>query len=112
MEELIYQAFLKVSNIGPHVSERHYDLMGPNGDIILPQLWEEVIEPDMEIVMYMWPIPEKPIEPEPSTTDKISQSKLPGRGKLILEAIFSFFFSVFKVVFNSLTIILTTIFGF
>ncbi|KAJ5414090.1 hypothetical protein N7509_000717 [Penicillium cosmopolitanum] len=80
MEELIYQAFLNVPSIGPHVSEGHYDLVGRNGDILLPQLWEEVIEPGMKIVMYMWPIPEKPKEPEPSTTDNISQSKLPDRG--------------------------------
>lgn len=105
MEELIYQAFLNVPSIGPHVSEGHYDLVGRNGDILLPQLWEEVIEPGMKIVMYMWPIPEKPKEPEPSTTDNISQSKLPDRGKFILKAILSFFFSVSKLVFNSKTII-------
>lgn len=34
--------------------------MGPNGDIILPQVWETVIEPDWTITMHMWPLPEKP----------------------------------------------------
>lgn len=65
MEELIRQAFLHIEIIGPHVAEGHYDLIGPNGDIILPQVWETVIEPDWTITMHMWPIPEKPKTPEP-----------------------------------------------
>ncbi|KAH8432546.1 uncharacterized protein LDX57_010179 [Aspergillus melleus] len=65
MEELIRQAFLHIEVIGPHVAEGHYDLIGPNGDIILPQVWETVIEPDWAITMHMWPIPEKPKTPEP-----------------------------------------------
>lgn len=65
MEELIRQAFLHIEVIGPHVAEGHYDLVGPNGDIILPQVWETVVEPDWTITMHMWPIPEKPKSPEP-----------------------------------------------
>ncbi|KAL3477829.1 hypothetical protein BJX99DRAFT_257000 [Aspergillus californicus] len=65
MEELIKQAFLHIEVIGPHVAEGHYDLIGPNGDIILPQVWETVLEPDWNITMHMWPIPEKPKDPEP-----------------------------------------------
>ncbi|OJJ36784.1 hypothetical protein ASPWEDRAFT_170297 [Aspergillus wentii DTO 134E9] len=68
MEELIRQAFLHIEVIGPHVAEGHYDLIGPNGDIILPQVWETVIEPDWTITMHMWPIPEKPKTPEPPPT--------------------------------------------
>jgi hypothetical protein len=66
MEELIRQAFLHIEVIGPHVAEGHYDLVGPNGDIILPQVWETVIEPDWTITMHMWPIPEKPKSPDPA----------------------------------------------
>ncbi|KAL2801890.1 hypothetical protein BJX63DRAFT_416263 [Aspergillus granulosus] len=62
MEDLIKQAFLHIEVIGPHVAEGHYDLIGPNGDIILPQVWETVLEPDWSITMHMWPIPEKPKE--------------------------------------------------
>lgn len=40
-------------------------MVGPNGDIILPQVWETVIEPDWTVTMHMWPIPEKPKTPEP-----------------------------------------------
>lgn len=65
MEELIRQAFLHVEVIGPHVAEGHYDLVGPNGDIILPQVWETVVEPDWTITMHMWPIPEKPKDETP-----------------------------------------------
>ncbi|KAJ5730145.1 uncharacterized protein N7483_004653 [Penicillium malachiteum] len=65
MQELIKQAFVHIDVIGPHVIEGHYDLVGPNGDIILPQVWETVVEPDWTITMHMWPIPEKPKEPDP-----------------------------------------------
>ncbi|EER36741.1 predicted protein [Histoplasma capsulatum H143] len=58
MEDLIRQAFLHVDVIGPHVAEGHYDLVGPNGDIILPQVWETVVEPDWAITMHMWPVPD------------------------------------------------------
>lgn len=63
MEELIKQAFAHVDIIGPHVAEGHYDLIGPNGEIILPQVWETMIEPDWSITMHMWPIPERPKPP-------------------------------------------------
>lgn len=69
MEDLIKQAFLHIEVIGPHVAEGHYDLVGPNGDIILPQVWETVIEPDWSITMHMWPIPEKPKDPDPPPAD-------------------------------------------
>lgn len=69
MEELIKQAFLHIEVIGPHVAEGHYDLIGPNGDIILPQVWETVLEPDWTITMHMWPIPEKPKENPSSPAD-------------------------------------------
>jgi hypothetical protein len=70
MEELIKQAFLHVDIIGPHVHEGHYDLVGPDGEIILPQVWETMVQPDWAITMHMWPMPEPPppkpeVEPLP-----------------------------------------------
>ncbi|KAJ2972156.1 hypothetical protein NUW58_g9242 [Xylaria curta] len=56
MEDLIKQAFLHVDIIGPHVQAGHYDLIGPNGEIILPQVWDKVIEPDWQVTMHMWPM--------------------------------------------------------
>jgi len=59
MEELIKIAFMHVDILGSHVAEGHYDLMGPGGEIILPQAWHTTIEPDWSITMHMWPMPEK-----------------------------------------------------
>jgi hypothetical protein len=68
MEKLIRQAFMHVEVIGPHVAEGHYDLIGPNGEIILPQVWETMIEPDWAITMHMWPLPEQPSGPPENVT--------------------------------------------
>ncbi|KAG6003882.1 hypothetical protein E4U21_001630 [Claviceps maximensis] len=60
MEDLIKQAFHQVDVIGPHVQSGHYDLLGPNGEIILPTVWEKVIQPDWSITMTMWPVEKSP----------------------------------------------------
>ncbi|KAI9700583.1 MAG: hypothetical protein M1820_006737 [Bogoriella megaspora] len=65
MENLICQAFQHVDLIGQHVQDGHYDLMGPDGEIILPQVWETVVQPDWSITMHMWPM-EEPKKPEPA----------------------------------------------
>lgn len=66
MEDLIKQAFLHVDVIGPHVQAGHYDLIGPNGEIILPTIWEKVIEPDWAVTMHMWPMEQRPpVRPGP-----------------------------------------------
>ncbi|PQE18251.1 Kinetoplast-associated kap protein [Rutstroemia sp. NJR-2017a BBW] len=57
IEELIKLAFLHVEIVGPHVREGHYDLMNPAGEVILPQVWEDHVEPGWSISMSMWPIP-------------------------------------------------------
>jgi hypothetical protein len=71
MEELIKQAFLHVEIIGPHVHQGHYDLVGPDGEIILPQVWETMIQPDWAITMHMWPMPEPPPPPKGPSPDDI-----------------------------------------
>lgn len=58
MERLIQEAFVHVEVIGPHVYEGYYDLVGPDGNIILPSVWEYVVEPDWSVTMHMWLIPE------------------------------------------------------
>jgi len=60
MDELIQQAFMHVDVVGPRVRAGQFDLIGPNGEMILKQVWETVIEPDWTITMSMWPIPERP----------------------------------------------------
>lgn len=62
MEYLIKEAFLHVADLGPHVAEGQYDLLGPKDEIIMPSIWESVIEPGWEITMHMWPLPEPPPE--------------------------------------------------
>jgi hypothetical protein len=70
MEELIKQAFLHVDIIGPHVHEGHYDLVGPDGEIIPPQVWETMVQPDWTVTMHMWTMPEPPLT-STITTEKI-----------------------------------------
>ncbi|KAI0202597.1 hypothetical protein F4808DRAFT_458768 [Astrocystis sublimbata] len=67
IEELIKAAFVHVETIGPHVQAGHYDLLGPDGQIILPQLWERVIEPDWDVEMRMWPMDRPGMKPLPGT---------------------------------------------
>lgn len=56
MEELIKQAFDNVEELAYQVHEGWYDLLGPNQEIILPSVWEKVIEPEWSITMSMWPV--------------------------------------------------------
>jgi hypothetical protein len=62
METLIKRAFEHVDVLGPLVDQGHYDILGPDGEIILPQLWEAMIEPDWAISMHMWPIPDSELK--------------------------------------------------
>ncbi|KAL6812345.1 hypothetical protein J3E69DRAFT_376180 [Trichoderma sp. SZMC 28015] len=61
MEDLIKQAFSQVDILGPRVQAGHYDLTGPDGKIILPSLWEETVEPGLNITMTMWPLDKAPL---------------------------------------------------
>jgi chemotaxis protein histidine kinase CheA len=61
METLIRQAFVNIERIGPHVANGHYHLLGPNGEIILPQVWDIVVQPGWDIKMQMWPLPPDPL---------------------------------------------------
>lgn len=65
MDDLIQQAFMHVDGIGEHVAAGHYDLVGPDGEIILPRIWEMVVKPDWSITMHMWPMAEEKEEPKP-----------------------------------------------
>lgn len=65
MNDLICQAFAHVEPIGQMVVDGNYDLIGPSGEIILPQIWETVLEPDWTVTMHMWPIKEVPTEKPP-----------------------------------------------
>lgn len=60
MDQLIQDAFRHVDVIGPRVEAGHYDILDPDGEVILPQAWEEVIKPDMSITMHMWSLDREP----------------------------------------------------
>jgi hypothetical protein len=72
MEGLIKQAFYHVDVVGPYVQDGFYDLVGPDGEIILPQVWEHTIKPDWAVTMHMWPFP----KPSPQL---LSPTSLPVR---------------------------------
>lgn len=58
METLINQAFQHIENIGEHVKQGHYDLLGPKGEVILPAVWEVTVEPGWKVTQQLWPLPE------------------------------------------------------
>ncbi|KAJ5174671.1 uncharacterized protein N7482_000548 [Penicillium canariense] len=73
LERLVREAFMPIAVIGPHVDEGHYDLIGPDGDVILPSVWEHVVVPGMSVTMHMWPLPEateQPAEDEETRAEK------------------------------------------
>lgn len=55
MRELINQAFTHIHSISAHVREGHYDLEGPEGELILRNIWDTTIQPGWQITMKMWP---------------------------------------------------------
>jgi len=57
-------AFEELELVDPHVREGHYDLLSPDGDIILPAVWDKVIQPGWQITMRMWPVKDQP-RPDP-----------------------------------------------
>lgn len=75
MEDLINQASLHVEVVGPHVIEGHYDLVNPCGNIILPHLWESLVEPNWTVTMQMWPLPED-TSPKEVSSEEVSPEEV------------------------------------
>ncbi|CAD6447262.1 bb4ea793-acb5-4a07-9cff-ad8fb9cd905b [Sclerotinia trifoliorum] len=48
-------SFLNVVTVGQRVNEGHYDIFNPAGDVILPQVWEDYVQPGWEISMSIRP---------------------------------------------------------
>lgn len=46
---------MHIEVLGPEVYHGHYDLVGPDGEIILPSVWGDVVEPGWAVSMHMWP---------------------------------------------------------
>lgn len=69
MEALIRQAFSHIEVLGDQVKNGQYDLTGPDGEHILPGVWEHTIQPDMEISMHMWPTEDKEKQAQDALVD-------------------------------------------
>lgn len=72
MESYIKEAFPPSRYMSLEVHAGKYDLFAPNGDIILPSTWEDIIKPDMTITMTM----RQPIAPL-QTEDEDAATSLP-----------------------------------
>ena len=62
MEQMIHQAHHGFDAEGL-VLQRRYDLLGPSGEVIMPHVWEAIVEPGWDITLKPWPEPEPPPEP-------------------------------------------------
>lgn len=51
------------------VQQRRYDLIGPSGEVIMPQVWDTMVEPGWDITLKPWPAPEP--EPEPPAPPEV-----------------------------------------
>lgn len=54
--DLICQAFAHIETLNAMVNDGRFDLVGPNGEGILPQTWDYLVEPGWRVAMQMWPI--------------------------------------------------------
>ncbi|SPN99565.1 uncharacterized protein DNG_02417 [Cephalotrichum gorgonifer] len=85
MENLIHQAFMGINVLGPRVQAGEFDLLGPNGEIILPQDWEKVVQPGWYIIMVMRPTEELDLAPPPPYNPvSPPPPKRPGRARPFL----------------------------
>lgn len=56
MGALIEHSFAHIDNLWDHIQDGCYDLIGPDNEIILPDYYEDVIQPGMTIKMLLWPL--------------------------------------------------------
>lgn len=78
MEKLINQAFPVDDFYGQQVRDLHYMLVGPDNDIILPQVWESTVQPDWSITMTFWE-PERP-KPVVGAAPAFGRERAPAHG--------------------------------
>lgn len=44
------------------MNDGHYDILDPQGRVVLPSVWDAVVEPGWEVSMHMWPMNQDRIE--------------------------------------------------
>ena len=85
MQTLVRQSFLPVETLRPYVVDGRYDLLDSDGAIILPQVWDSVIEPGRTIEMHLWSLPgQDSTQKEPAST-AFAPSKAPRPGPEVLK---------------------------
>jgi hypothetical protein len=50
------QGIPQTADVASQVHKCQYDLLGPDGDVIAPDFWEELLEPGWTVVMSLWPL--------------------------------------------------------
>jgi hypothetical protein len=73
MQTLIDEAF-PLEDLRPIVEKGCYDLWSHSGKIIMPEFWQDLVQPDWTITMRMWPVPDLQ---QSATTKQYSPPPLP-----------------------------------
>lgn len=57
MKSAINRIFLMYPEWQSQIAFQRYDLIAPQGQVVLPQHWEDLIKPNWNILMKLWPFP-------------------------------------------------------
>lgn len=60
MKGLIDAAFLHVDGLGSQVNKAQCDLINEEGNIVLPEVYEQLVRPGSSITQHIWPMPMPP----------------------------------------------------
>jgi hypothetical protein len=71
----VKESFLHVDMLRSQVFDGHYDIVGPQGEIVLPQVWEDLVEPGWHMTMHMWPMPMPPKASPGAPAKKLPKKK-------------------------------------
>lgn len=86
MHRLLNAVFANVDILGPHVRDGRFYLEDSDGYQLVPELWDDLIRPGMDITMAMWsmdklPPPKSSIlpggPPQPTNPEEPSQRRKP-----------------------------------
>ena len=54
MENLIKRSFSHVESVDSRIFRGRYDILSPEGEIILPEIWDSVIRPGWVVELRFW----------------------------------------------------------
>ena len=57
MENLIKRSFAHVESMNSKIFRGSYDILGPTGEIILPEIWDSVVKPGWVVELRFWDFP-------------------------------------------------------